>query len=126
MFMRRVPFINILSNKILTYRGDKFIGGNKSKERVTILPACNMLFIGKSKKHKCFNNVTSLLIMYKNNSKAWMTKSLFGKCFVKLDTKFMKENKKVILFIDKCIAHYTDSSNLINIKIVFLPVSRSH
>jgi len=47
-----------------------------------------------------------------------MTKALFGKGLAKLEAKFMKENKKVILFIDNCSTYYADSSNLINIKIV--------
>ena len=48
-------------------------------------------------------------------------KSLFDKWRAKLDAKFMKENKKVILFIDNCSAHYPYSNNFINIQIVFLP-----
>jgi len=80
-----------------------------------------LLLIGKSKKPRGFKNVTSLPITYESNSKAWMTKPLFGKWLTKLDAKLMKENKKVILLIDNCSAHYADSSYLINIKIVFLP-----
>jgi hypothetical protein len=62
-------------------------GVKKSKERITILFACNadgseklpLFFIGKSAKPRCFNRKSGkeLGFYYRNNKKAWMTAVLF-------------------------------------------------
>jgi hypothetical protein len=62
-------------------------GMKKSKERVTVLFACNadgseklpLFFIGKSKQPRCFGKRTGEEhgFYYRNNKKAWMTAVLF-------------------------------------------------
>ena len=60
----------------------------QSKERISVLVGANMtgteklklldLVIGKSEKPRCFKNVKTLPVVYKNNTKAWMT-SVFSR-----------------------------------------------
>lgn len=74
-------FFKCLPDRILTFKNEKCHGGKLSKERVTLLFAVNMdgseklrlLFIGKSAKPRCFKNVKSLPVTYRNNKKSWMT-----------------------------------------------------
>lgn len=62
-------------------------GVKKSKQRITILFACNadgseklpLFFIGKAARPRCFRKKTGteLGFYYRNNKKAWMTAVLF-------------------------------------------------
>ena len=54
-----------LINKTLSFKGEQCRGGKNSKERLTVLLCCNAdgdfmktLVIGKSKKSRCFKNIS--------------------------------------------------------------------
>jgi hypothetical protein len=61
-------FHNLQPSKTLTYKGDSYHGGTKSRQRVTVLLSCNTdvmeklpaLVTGKYNKHHCFINVKKL------------------------------------------------------------------
>lgn len=76
--------------------------------------------IGKAAKPRCFKNVQSLPVEYAANKKAWMTNDLFKNYLLKFDKDMIKQNRKIILFIDNCSAH-NDLPSLKNINVKFLP-----
>ncbi|GBM48965.1 Tigger transposable element-derived protein 6 [Araneus ventricosus] len=61
-------FYKLIYDRTLTFREEPCHGGNKSKERLTVLLCCNAdgsekflpLVIGRSKKPRCFKNVKKL------------------------------------------------------------------
>ena len=117
-------FFKFMLNKTFTFKGEK-----NSKERVTVLVGTNMdgseklplLMISKSSKPRCFKSVRSLLLQCESNKKAWMTSKLFENWLVILDKKLFSSNRKVLLFIDNCMAH-SKTPKLKCIKIsTFLP-----
>ncbi|KAM7300847.1 tigger transposable element-derived protein 6-like [Ixodes scapularis] len=109
-------FFKLLPNKTITYKGDNCAGGKRSKERVTVMLAANMMgteklpifVIGKSAKPRCFKNIRSLPTDYAANKKAWMTGALFEQWLRKLDKKFELRNRQVLLLVDNCSAHNVD------------------
>ncbi|KAL0861588.1 hypothetical protein ABMA27_009087 [Loxostege sticticalis] len=104
-------FYNLTPDKTLKFKGEECKGGKLFKTRITVLVAANMtgsckrklLVIGKAKKPRCFKNIQSLPVTYKNNTRSWMTSQIFEKWL-----------------LDKCPAHPV-VSNLKCIKLVFLP-----
>lgn len=121
-------FFKCTPDKTMTFKGERCSGGKLSKERITLMVGANMdgsqklplLVIGKSEKPRCFKNVKSLPTEYKNNKKAWMTSYIFSEWLTKLDKKFRKEKRKVLLFIDNCTAH-NDIPDLRNVKVIWFP-----
>ncbi|KAL4153779.1 hypothetical protein QTP88_001612 [Uroleucon formosanum] len=111
-------FFKCLSNRTLT------------KERVTLLFAVNMdgseklrhLFIGKSANPRCFKNVKSLPVTYKNNKKSWMTTKLWNEWLETLNNDMRKQHRKIIIFVDNCAAH-NNPPTLSNVRIEFLPAN---
>lgn len=110
-------FFKLLPAKTITYKADNCTGGKRSKERITVMVvAANMtgteklpLFaIGKSRNRRCFKNVRSLLSDYAANKKAWVTGELFAQWLTRLDKKFDRCGRKVLLFVDNCSAHKVD------------------
>lgn len=109
--------------------GDDCHDGGRSKDRVTVLLCTNMsgteklkpLVIGKSARPRCFDGIKSLPIDYESNPKAWMTPLLWNKWLKRFDEKMFLENRKIVLFIDKCTAHVVASS-LKAITVRFLPI----
>ena len=81
-----------------------------------------LLAIGKSARPCCFKNVRHLPVEYKFNWKAFMTLDIFTEWVIKLDTKFVRERRKVLLIADNCSAHDQDSTTKLNaIQLEFLP-----
>ncbi|XP_057310302.1 tigger transposable element-derived protein 6-like [Hydractinia symbiolongicarpus] len=120
-------FYQCLPNKTYHYKSEKCSGGKNSKVRITGLAAANavgdklpMFVIGKSKKPRCFKNVTSLPCRYRAQKKSWMDSSLFEEWVREIDAMFLKEGRKIVLIIDNCPAH-PDVGGLSNIKLIFLP-----
>lgn len=123
-------FFKCLPDKTLAFKGEKCQGGKRSKERITVMVAANMtgneklklLVIGKSAKPRCFSGVKALPVLYENNKRAWMTSSIFESWIEKIDIKFHREIRKVLLFIDNCPAHpKVLVRNLQAVKLVYLP-----
>lgn len=106
-------FYRCIPNKTLAFKGERCSGGKLSKERITLLIGANMdgseklplFMIGKSKNPRCFKNMKSKPVEYEANRKAWMTNEIFKNWLLKLDEKFRRRNRHIILFLDNCTAH---------------------
>ncbi|GBN02963.1 Aminopeptidase O [Araneus ventricosus] len=118
----------ILPDRTLCFKGEKCVGGKKSKERLTVLLAANMdgsekiipLVIGKCLKPRCMKNCKSLPLFYDANLKAWMTAGIWEKTLRRWDLNFSKQKRKVALIADNCTAYCT-VDGLKSIELVFLP-----
>ncbi|XP_060836454.1 tigger transposable element-derived protein 6-like [Rhopalosiphum padi] len=123
-------FFKCLPDRTLTFKNEKCHGGKLSKERVTLLFAVNMdgpeklrpLFIGKSAKPRCFKNVKSLPVTYRNNKKSWMTTELWNEWLETFNNDMRKQHRKIIIFVDNCTAH-NNPPTLSNVRIEFLPAN---
>lgn len=108
-------FYRLLPNKTIAHKNENVKGIKKSKNRITILFACNAtgtvkfkpLIIGKSKKPKDLRgvNVANLGLIYKSSKKAWMTNSLWQEYILEFDKSC---NEPSLLLIDNCSAHIID------------------
>lgn len=125
-------FWRCLPNKTLAFKKEDCHGGKQSKERITVLVAANMsgteklplLIIGKSKKPHCFGKtgVKSLPVTYTNNKKAWMNSEEYEAWLQRIDARFRKRNRKILLFVDNCPAHPKKlKCQLQAVKVVHLP-----
>lgn len=122
-------FYQCLPDKTYTYKNEKCYGGKNSKVRLTILVGSNMsgteklplYVIGKSAKPRCFKNVKSLPVIYKNNKRAWMTSKLFEEYLLEWDKELRKKQRKILLFVDNCPAHPKIQHRLTNIRLEFFP-----
>ncbi|XP_033229131.1 tigger transposable element-derived protein 4-like [Belonocnema kinseyi] len=125
-------FFKCLPDKTLIFKGDTCHGGEKSVDHVTVIVCANMsgkeklelLVIGKSKNLRCFKGVKSLPVLYKSNKKTRMTSSVYEEQLHKIDHKFQRENRKVLLLVDNCPAHPNVSIRTLKaIKVVHLPLN---
>ena len=123
-------FYHMMPNKTLHFRGERCTGGKQSKERISVLVGANMagteklklLVIGKAEKPRCFKNVKSLPVDYKNNRKAWMTSDIFVDWLKSLDKKFRVQNRHCLMIVDNCTSHPNPLPvKLTNLTINFLP-----
>ncbi|XP_064475501.1 tigger transposable element-derived protein 6-like [Ornithodoros turicata] len=121
-------FFNVQPGKSLCFKGQNCQGGEKSKQRVTVLFCCNadgsekmkLTVIRRSLKPRCFKHAGRLPCLYKANKKAWMTGSLFEEFLPYLDRKMACSNRKIVLIIDQCSAH-PKQDELQKVKVLFLP-----
>ena len=94
-------FYRCLPDKTLSFKGQQCSGGKKSKERITVMVACNsngseklpLFVIGKSIKPRCFKNVKTLPVEYTANKKAWMVATTFTDWLLKSDKRFFTRKK---------------------------------
>ena len=88
-------FYKMTPNHTLALKGEKCIGGKKSKERITAMLCCNAtgteklppLIIGKYGRPRCFKGVQSLPCEYNHNQRAWMTGEIFHGWLLALERK---------------------------------------
>lgn len=121
-------FYKCTPDKTLALKGEVCSTGKLSKERVTILVGANMtgseklplLMIGKSRNPRCFKNLKSKPIEYEANRKAWMTSEIFEQWLLRIDKRFARQKRQVLLFMDNCAAH-NRIPKLKNIRVVFFP-----
>ncbi|KAK8774506.1 hypothetical protein V5799_010962 [Amblyomma americanum] len=121
-------FFKCLPQQTLCRKGERCTGGKLSKERLTVMVCANMdgshkpeLFVvGKSKRPRCFKGVRTLPVSYAANTRAWMTQSLFEDWLRKLDVRFKRDKRKVLMIVDNCPAH-GDVEGLEAIRLEFLP-----
>lgn len=121
-------FYKLLPDRTLTFAGEQCSGGKHSKDRVTVLVGANMsgseklplLVIGRRNEDRLFKGVKTRPVWYKMNKKAWMTRVLFEDYIKRLDRKFEREQRRVIIFVDNCAAHGA-IDNLRAIRLEFLP-----
>lgn len=102
-----------------------------SKERLTVLLACNMdgseklppLVIGKSKKPRAFKRLHAnekLPVTYNNNKTAWMTTELFVEWLKGIDRQMMLQKRQILMLLDNCPSH-PHNVRLQNVKLLYLP-----
>lgn len=122
-------FYQLLPNRTLAVKGSSFRKGKNSKVRVTLLLGANMsgtekakpLLIGKAATPRGFPlNKKKMAVYYAANKTSWMTSALFVEYMSRWNKELVKENRKVLVFIDNCPAH-PQAMRFANIKIVFLP-----
>jgi hypothetical protein len=78
-------FYNMTPDSAFKFKGEKYVGGKMSKNRLTVLMCVNMTgtdkkilsVIGKLQTQRSFKNVKKLPIEYAANEKAWMTCDIF-------------------------------------------------
>ena len=101
--------------------------GEDVDQYVSVLVGANMsgteklklLVIGKAEKPRCFKNVKTLPVDYRNNSKAWMKGDIFG---LKLSTKNFTIKNVSLLIIDNCPSHPNPIPFVMtNLTVHFLP-----
>lgn len=83
-----------------------------------------LLVIGKFENPRCFKGIKSLPVIYRANKKAWMVSFIFEEWLRNLDRRFLREKRKVLLFVDNCAAH-PKVLNLKSITLNFLPPNTS-
>ena len=118
------------STRTLNLRGEKCTVGKKSKDRVTVLVACNqdgtekvpLLVIGKYAKPRCFRriNMTLLPVTCESQTEAWMDGALFEKWVRQIDRQMKVANLHFLLFIVNCSSHVS-VAGLTNVKLIFFP-----
>lgn len=122
-------FFRALPDKTLAIKGADCHGGKRSKERLTLALCFSMvgelykpLVIGKSKKPRCFRNLTqtSLPVCWRSNKKAWMTSELFLEWLKELNTKMRLQQRNILLFLDNAPCH-PHGQSMSNIKTAFFP-----
>ncbi|GBM72800.1 Tigger transposable element-derived protein 4 [Araneus ventricosus] len=112
------------ADRTLCFKGEKCVGGKKSKERLNVLLAANIdgsekiipLVIGKFLKPRCMKTCKSLPLFYDANLKAWMTADIWEKTLWSWDRNFSEQKRKVALIVDNCTV-----DGLKSIELVFLP-----
>jgi len=123
-------FYRCFPGKSMVFKNDACKNGKRSKDRITVMLCCNMtgsqkirpLVIGHAENPRCFKHIRSLPVDYCWNKKAWMTSKIFETWITEMDTKFQKENRKVIFFFDNCSAHPKDiQTKLCAITLHFFP-----
>ena len=80
-------------------KGERCIGGKRSKDQITVLVCANMsgseklplLVTGRFAKPRCFKNARTILVQYEANKKAWMVSKLLSSWLKKLDKNFKQD-----------------------------------
>jgi len=65
----------------------------------------SLLMIGKSANPSYFTNVKSKSVEYQANMKVWVTSEMFKNWLLKINKIFCKQNRKVMLLIDKLYSY---------------------
>ena len=91
---------------------------------MSVTKKLTLLVIGKSAKPRCFKrvNVSNLGIYYRFNKKAWMTAQIFREWLLKIDKIFLKQGRKILLFVDNFSGHNFEGT-LTNVKLVYFPAN---
>ncbi|KAH9141878.1 hypothetical protein AeRB84_013997 [Aphanomyces euteiches] len=105
-------------------------GLKKSKKRITIALTTNAtgtdmiepLFIGKSKKRRCFRGQESqvLGIRYTSSKKAWMNSQIFNSYLDDLNKSMVMQDRKILLLVDNVSSHKL-ATDLTNVELKTLP-----
>ncbi len=113
-------------NCSLVLQGEKCKAGKLAKERLTIALLClatgekfKPLVIGKSQMPRAFDKRLLRRIIWKANSKAWMTGMIFLEYLQKFNTKMQIENWKALILLDNIPFH--PEMEFSNVKLIFLP-----
>ncbi|CAN8028652.1 unnamed protein product, partial [Ixodes persulcatus] len=103
---------NVQPEKSLCFKGQTGKGGQKSKQRTSILFCCNDDGSEKMKlkrrshtcnrKTMCSIGAGRLPCIYKTNKKSWMTGAFFQEFLPYLDNKMLCKGRNILLFLDQC------------------------
>lgn len=102
----------------------------KEKERVTVLFCCSAtgeklgpLMIAKAEQPRAFGRMThsELPVDYAWNWKAWMTIPIWTIWLQNLNDEMVRNNRKILLFVDNCTSHV--ELDISNNRIKFLPAN---
>lgn len=124
-------FYRLLPNRTLAFKGENCTGGKHAKERLSVAFTVNatgtqklpLLVIGRFAKPRCFKGAPLPSgVIYRSNTKAWMTSKLFEKYIRLLDRRFAGEKRKVLLVLDNASSHVA-LDNLSAIELFFLPLN---
>ncbi|RHY51880.1 hypothetical protein DYB34_004871 [Aphanomyces astaci] len=106
-------------------------GQKKDKSRISVALAANAdgsdklppMFIGKSKKPRCFGGLSSreLGLLYHSNRKAWMTMALFSEWISNFNSRMASEGRHVLLILDNASSHDPLDVILTNVRMLMLP-----
>jgi hypothetical protein len=122
-------FYRITPEKTMNFINETCSEGNLSKERLTVMLCTNIigdfekpLIIGKIGKHTYFKdiNMDDLGIIWKSNTKAWMTRDIMTEWLLDLDFRMTQAKRNIILFLDNASSHPL-LSNLQSVKLMFFP-----
>ncbi len=115
-------------NRNLVLQGEKCKAGKLGKEKLTIVLFClatgekfKPLVIGKSQMPRAFNKQLPRRVIWKANSKAWLTWTIFLEYLQKFNAKMQIENQKVLILLNNALCH--PEMELSNVKLVFLPLN---
>jgi hypothetical protein len=120
LFWKGVP------NRNLVLQGEKCKASKLAKEKLTIALLClatgekfKPLMIGKSQMPRAFNKQLLRRVIWKANSKSWMTRMIFLEYLQKFNAKMQIENRKAIILLNNAPCH--PEMELSNVKLIFLP-----
>ncbi|XP_064486017.1 tigger transposable element-derived protein 6-like [Ornithodoros turicata] len=124
-------FFQMLPNRTLYVKGSRCHGGKQSKQRLTVMLCVNMdgsdkrppLVIGKSMRPRCFKGHPRLPVKYVANSKAWITRSIFGEWLKCFDDDMRRKKRTVCLLLDNCTANHVVGIKVTNIELVYFPAN---
>ncbi|KAH8009960.1 hypothetical protein HPB51_023016 [Rhipicephalus microplus] len=88
---------------------------------MTVTDKTPLLVIGKSAKPGCFKGARLPSgVIYRSNTKAWMTAKLSEEYMRLIDCRFAAKNRRVVIILDNALAHVA-LDNLTAVKLAFLP-----
>lgn len=99
----------LLPNRTLAFKGENCTGGKHAKERLSVAFTVNatgtqklpLFVIGRFAKPRCFKGAhLPSGVIYRSNTKAWMTSKLFEEYIRLLDRRFAGEKGKVLLVLN--------------------------
>ena len=126
-------FFRALPDKTLADANKTCKGAKKAKIRITLAFFVNAagekempIVIGKSASPRCFKGIRDkkmhLGVACYSNAKAWMDSVIMLDILNKINRKFARQKRKVILFLDNVSSHSPDLvGKFSNITVVFLP-----
>jgi hypothetical protein len=87
-----------------------YYAAKKGSARLTVLLSISsigeklpLLFVGKSKRPRCFKNISSSLkFVYKSNKTAWMTSVFFSSWLKELNEYFKDNERSIVMSMDNC------------------------
>ncbi|KAH7964628.1 hypothetical protein HPB51_027131 [Rhipicephalus microplus] len=122
-------FFKLLPDKTLTFDGETCTGGKHAKDRISVAFCINMtgtdktplLVIEKLAKPRCFKGIRlPSEVVYRINTKAWMTAKFFEEYVHLIDRRFAAKNRRVVIILDNSSVH-VPLDDLTAVKLAFLP-----
>lgn len=121
-------FYRMLPEQCLDYKDEKCFDGKKSKDRLTLILACNMdgsdkrnvRVIGKCMNSQIFKGVKYLPVDYRFNKKSFLTTSIFEDWLREFNEDMKHQKRNVLLILENCHAHKV-TVKLDSVRLLYLP-----